>query len=1127
MIQFIITFLIFFFTCNEAYAGGFIVTALAGEIFAATLVGQIVAFAINMVASSILSKVFAPSLPGQDNLNAQQPNPGNRQQLAPAGDNKLPVLYGTAYLGGIITDMSISSDNQDIYWVMSLCEVTNSESGGTPDTITFGNIYWGGKKCIFSTTPGQLSKVVGLLDESTNETQDVSGYMDIWLYRNGSNNPTNTSQPAYDVLGATNLIYKWNNTKLMSSCAFAIVHIKYNQDRNLTALNQTRFQLTNSRSAPGSCILDYLTSEKYGAAIPLANIDTNSLTALNTYSAQSFTYTDYNGNVTTQPRFTFNGTLDTNLKIMQNIQAMADCCDCLIKYNEITGMWGVITQTPTYSVVMDINNTNMIGGITVSPIDLNNSFNVIEVKFPDGTAKDSFNSATFDLAVVNPSLLFENEPVNKQSVNLYLVNNNVQAQYLANRMLEAAREDLQLQVEINFIGLQLEAGDIVTVTNANYGWSAKLFRINKVIQKFSDDGKITATLNLMEFNPTVYDDVNVTEFTPSPNTGIGSATAFGTVPAPVVTASFPSITIPTIFVTPTTSSAGITQYAEIWYSIYQYPTEAQLIFGGTTAINPNGNPYTINFTMPHVELSALPAGDYYFFSRMVNSLAKSSYSLASAKLTWRPRTFQFAKQYLSIAYADNINGGGFSLNPRNKLYYGIYNTDLNSPSSNPADYANSWVLADPAFGTNIYLIYANRQNQNFSFDTDFASYASGSGSFVPTTTTKFDPKLWSALEDGNNIIDLQPTTGQFIGTGTTTTGTGQIRVINTGDGQVVASLDQFLDFGGPTTKTGSASTLTIDVYGRVVGFTTPDDFFMSIQNFTATSGQTVFTPSARVAGYIAGQDLIFLNGALLSTSDYTETTSTFTLNVGATLNDIVTCVSMRAVSSGIYYAPTYLIVSNVASNVVTWDAAQMPFQLINIGDQLTFSNTGTPTLYTVTNVNYNTRQITFSGAVTASIGNSIYSYRALGASYPVFSRYEADLTSASSYTPTTWAFESGYEIPFMNGTIVPDQDYDIVGNTYTNLPSTTTGKLVIIQFSGNNTTTPTGTPVNSIAFTNVGQTNYSFNFTSGALNLYANGVLYKTGVDYTTATNSYTLANTPNNNITVLQQQSFARAGAA
>ena len=583
--------------------------------------------------------------------------------------------------------------------------------------------------------------------------------------------------------------------------------------------------------------------------------------------------------------------------------------------------------------------------------------------------------------------------------------------------------------------------------------------------------------------------------------------------------------IPTIFVTPTTSSAGITQYAEIWYSAYQYPTPDQYIFGGTTAIASNGNPYTINYTMPPVELSALPAGDYYFFSRMVNSIAKSNYSSASTKFSWRPRTFQYPKQYLSIAYANDAIGTGFTLNPRNKTYYGIYNQDTITPSLTASDY--QWYLADPAFGTNIYLIYANRQNQTFSFDTDFATYASGSGAFVPTTTSKFDPKLWSALEDGNNIIDLQPTTGQFIGTGTTTTGTGQIRVINTGDGQVVASLDQFLDFGGPTTFTGSAATITVDIYGRVVGFTTPDDFYMTIQNFTATSGQTVFTPTSRAGTYITGQDLIFQNGALLSTSDYTETNSTFTLNVGATLNDIITCVSMRAISSGKYYAPTYLTVSNIASNVVTYDSAQLPFQLINAGDELTFSNSGTPTNYTVSSVNYTTREITFTASVTASVGNNIYVHRAANSSYPVFSRYETDLTNASDYTPTTWAFESGYELPFMNGTVVPDQDYDIVGNTYTNLPSTATGKLVIIQFSGNNTTTPTGTPVNIPVFTTSGQANYSFNYTSGALNIYGNGVLYKTGIDYTTSTNSYTLANTPDNNTTILQQQSFARAGAA
>ena len=333
MINFIINFLIFFTTSiPTALAGGFIVAALVPAL-KGTLMAEIIGFAISMVASSILSKVFAPSAPDMSNINAQQPNPGNRQQLPPAGDNKLPVVYGTAYVGGIITDLSITSDNQDIYWVFSLCEVTNTETGGTPDTINFGNVYWGGKRVNFNVNGYSVDS---LLDESTGETQNIAGYMDIYLYRNGSGSPTNSTINAVDVMSASNLVYKWNNTKLMSNTAFAIIHLKYNADKALTSLQQTRFQVTNSRKAPGDCFLDYFTSERYGAAIPLANVNTASLTTLNTYSNASFTYTNYSGGTSTQPRFEFNGTLDTNLKIMQNIQAMSDCCDCLVKYNEIT-----------------------------------------------------------------------------------------------------------------------------------------------------------------------------------------------------------------------------------------------------------------------------------------------------------------------------------------------------------------------------------------------------------------------------------------------------------------------------------------------------------------------------------------------------------------------------------------------------------------------------------------------------------------------------------------------------------------------------------------------------------------------------------------------------------------------
>jgi len=129
---------------------------MPGSIIAASLLGAgasatalaMTAFAINIVASAIISKAFAPDIDNFQN-DARNQNPGNRTQVPPAGDNKLPVIYGSAYVGGIITDLSITDDNQNLYYVLSLAEVTNTETGGTPDTFTFGDIYFVSQWFIF------------------------------------------------------------------------------------------------------------------------------------------------------------------------------------------------------------------------------------------------------------------------------------------------------------------------------------------------------------------------------------------------------------------------------------------------------------------------------------------------------------------------------------------------------------------------------------------------------------------------------------------------------------------------------------------------------------------------------------------------------------------------------------------------------------------------------------------------------------------------------------------------------------------------------------------------------------------------------------------------------------------
>lgn len=1106
--------------------GSIIAAEIYGIMLSGTMAFQMTAFAINIIASAIISKAFSPTVdnPG---LNSAAANPGSRVQAGPAGDNKIPVVYGAAWVGGSVVDMSITSDNQNLYYVLALSEVTNTETGGTPDVLTFGGVYFGGKRCVFD--PVDQYKVTGLLDESTGVTDiTIAGKLEIYLFRNGSSSGVNTSQTAIQIMQAPGLTYTWDSSKQMTNCAFAIVRMTYSANANLTGLQATKFQLTSSRYKPGDCFQDYLTSSRYGAAIPTTGVDTASLAALNAYCDESFAYTTYDSGTTTQTRFRFDGTLDTNQTIMNNLQLMASCCDCLIKYNEITGLWGVIVQKPTYLAVFNLTDSNMISSIQVTPTDLASSYNIAEVKFPDSTNQDAFNTATFNLAVINPTLLYPNEPVNKQSINLSLVNNNVRAQYLANRFLEAGREDLQIKVSITYVGLQLEAGDIVTVTSLNYGWAAKLFRISQVIENFGDDGVISASLTLMEYNPAVYDDINITQFTPAPNTGIGSPLGFGALTAPTVVNLQPTTANPSFGVVVTAAASGIVQYAEVYYSSSASPASDSLrIFAGTTAVNPSGSPYTPGGSMGTVTLSNIPNGDWYFAVRMVNSLGKSVFSGSSDVLRWRPTTFQYSERYAVVAYGDSLTGTGLSASSTNKNYYGIFNSATPNFSTTATDY--TWYAASPAFNTTNSLLYTNRQGRKFSFATGPAAYAAGTARFVPANTSVYDPSIWSGLAAGINSIDLDARTGQLTETGTTSVGAGEIAIGNNADGKVVASLATLLDFGsGVQTLTGSPSTITIDVYGRVLGFLTPDGFYYTRFDAVATSGQTVFTPSSRQFNYIMGMDLVFQNGVLLDTTEYTETSFDVTLNTGATVGDCITILSMRAVNQGITFTLLNAVVSSVSAYVVTYSASTLPNQNVVAGDVHTFLNAGTPTTYTVSSYNAATRQITYTATVTGvSAGQSIYLYKTNGQSYRPFSRWKTTLASATSFTPTTFSFHTGYEKLYLNGASVNDQEYDLTGNTLNNFPAVASGLLTLIQFTDNNLTTPAGGQTSIAVNTVSGQATYVYNLDQNAFELYNNGALQVLTSDYTTGTGSYSLTTTPTANTNILQQTTYNRTGAA
>ena len=1103
--------------------GSLIVAAITNTAVAAFSWGMTAAaFAINFAVSSIISKSFAPSSSGAEAIDN-----GVRQQVPPSSTNSIPVIYGDAYCGGRFIDAVLSTDAKTMYYVLVVSHI----SPNGQFTFDTTEMYWGDRRITFDGT--DTTKVVSLTDGAGNVDTQISGNLFIGLYvssQAGSITSTNGATAPSTFMGGGDIPVglRWPSTnRQMNGLAFAIVKLNYNRDAETTSMQTVTFkarQYLNSTGAakPGDVWYDYMTNELYGAAMASDIVNASSATALNSYSDGLIPYTEGVSSYT-QPRYRINGVVDTGQSCLNNINAIMTACDSWNQYNAALGQWSiVINKAETTSIAF--NDDNIIGEIRVSAFDITSSVNQIEAEFPSKQNRDQSDFVYYETPAL---LLYPNEPVNKQSIQLSMVNDSVQAQYLASRILEQAREDLIVSISTAYTGIQIDAGDVISITNSSYGWTAKLFRVMKVSEISLPDGNLGATFELNEYNAQVYDDRDITKYTTTPNTDLPNPAFFGTLTAPTIASQFPSAAVPSFNVQPNMSSAGFVTYAEVWYSAFSSPTASQIYLGGTTAIPSNGVPFVVGQTLPTVELQ-IPAGNWYLFYRLVNPAAVSQYSPASTVFNWRPTTFQYVERWIAVAYADNATGtSGFSLNPRNKSYYGLFNNTTANGSANPADY--TWYAGN--FSIDNYLLIANRSNRKFSFAIGNAGFASLGGAFVPSETAVYDSSVWGALEDGQNYIDLDERTGQLTKAGTTaiSSADGLLSVTNNTSGSMVVSLERFLNFGaGIYSKSFSAATLTIDVYGRVVGFTEQDEFFYSESVFVATAGQTSFAVT-----HVVGNILVFKNGLLLDTTEYTETTTTVVLTTACAVNEIVIVYNMRAVSTNQYYEVLgTTIASSGASTIVYGDATD---QIVEVGDQLCFAAaqpdpTSTQTTFTVQSVNVSTKTITFTTTISgATTGFGVFRKRAAGAAYRPFSRYTADLVNVSLYDPSDFTVRNGFESIYVNGAQFSEVDYDLSGNEITGFPANVTGKMTVIMYAENNLGIPASNVTNTVAYSVNGALTYSFTSNPLALEIYANGVLLAqgSGLDYTASTSNYNLVTAFDNNFTLLNQQTFARDGAA
>ena len=613
-----------------------VVTSIAAAVgfgaVAASAIGAVGAFAARTLLTIGISKLISNTT-DTSAAGSNTPAADPRAQKSPTTVNKIPVVYGTAYVGATITDAILSTDQTTMYYVCALSEVTDT------GTISFGNIYFNGDLIALG-SGADAAKVISLTNNAVPPQVDtkIAGNMYVYLFNNGSSSGTNTGgQTAIQILSNASIpvASRWSSTDTMSSCAFAIIKLIYNQDAGTTQIGQLNFQLTNSLTKPGNVIKDYLTNTVYGCAIPIANVDTTSLTNLNNYSDELITYVPVGGGTATQARYRINGPINTGQNCLANLQDLCDACDSWLQYSELTGQWKVVINQSyedytTFNDLYLIDSSNLIGGIDINPIDLNATYNSLEVGYPNVNIKDQTDYRVFNLIDYVPEVMSPNEAANQLSVNYPQVNNYIQAAYLGERRLLQSREDLIITCALDYSGIQIEAGDVVRVTLAEYGWDEKLFRVSQVQEVKDESGFLGARISAFEYNNTIYANDPLNDFIPEANTGLTNPKWLDNPGTPTITTSpLANGSVASFSVTSTTPAVGSTMFMDFNYGL---TSNVDTHKSYTTITTSDGSPFAVS-TSVSVNVVNLPPETYYWSTTARTSITGYK-SLASAPYTW-------------------------------------------------------------------------------------------------------------------------------------------------------------------------------------------------------------------------------------------------------------------------------------------------------------------------------------------------------------------------------------------------------------------------------------------------------------------------------------------------------------
>jgi len=431
-----------------------------------------------------------------------------------SNDANIPVIYGTRLVGGTRVFMETSgTDNTYLYMAIILGE-------GEINDITEIRVD---------------DKAVTWASDLADNTEVEVGSGDSNFYKDSASlirvepHFGSDSQTASTLLST---LSSWGSNHRLRGIAYLALRFKWNQDafssipkvqavvqgRKVVTLAANLSEQTASFSSnPAFCLLDYLRNERYGKGIATADIDLQSF-----YDASQVAVTQvtpYSGGSDINI-FDCNAVLDTSKKIIENVRTLLRGCRGYLPYTG--GKYKLIIET-TGSASITLTEDDIIGGYTLNSENKNDKFNrvicsfvnpdrnyqVDEVQFPpidDSGLASADQHATMKTA--DGGFLLEGR------FDFQTITSPYQAEEMAEIILRRSREALKLDINVSGDGYDLAIGDIVNITHASLGFSAKPFRVLAV--SFNED--YTIGLTLVEYQATHYTWASKAQQTAVPTT---------------------------------------------------------------------------------------------------------------------------------------------------------------------------------------------------------------------------------------------------------------------------------------------------------------------------------------------------------------------------------------------------------------------------------------------------------------------------------------------------------------------------------------------------------------------------------------------------------------------------------